>query len=353
MLLCRRSCGRVQISWYGSSRRFGDIFQQRFFEDRCIASFAQVMIEELRLPVERYFPCRERLAVDPEAERVERIEHAPPVPQQPHRFVEISAVVVHVPEAGEPFHLLDRCVAEKIIAQDVVGGDVAVDHPVLYVVAREGRAGEFFEYPDLDLAVGEGNEFVQIGSEPLQTLAGEPHNEVEVHVCMGLVFQKSKIFEDFLEFQRAVDPRRDHRIEGLDSDLELQGTRRELGDFGTQRFGEMVGDHLEMGEIGGFLGKEEIEDRVGEAHVEVEGTVDEFETPHPPLPQDFEFAQDGVEGKIAHLLVDRGETEFAFEGASTGGLDVDVAVGYVLVAVGTIGEDNAFEIGERGSNNAL
>jgi hypothetical protein len=54
--------------------------------------------------------------------------------------------------------------------------------------------------------------------------------------------------------------------------------------FSLNTSGKVVGDHLEMGKIGGLFGEEKIEDSVGEGHIEIERSVDEFETSSAALP---------------------------------------------------------------------
>ena len=49
-----------------------------------------------------------------------------------------------------------------------------------------------------------------------------------------------------------------------------------------------------------------------------------------------------VEGDVAEGGVEGGETEFAFEGAATGGFDVDDAMGDVGVGVKRIGKLDSF-----------
>ena len=110
------------------------------------------------LTLQRDLPRRESLGIDPLAKRVKPFKNTSRTPYQRNRFGKASAVVEDIPKPREPFHLLNIAKAKEIVLEDVVGGSIAVDHPMTLVMAGEGSSREIFQYPDLDFAVGEGDE---------------------------------------------------------------------------------------------------------------------------------------------------------------------------------------------------
>ena len=78
----------------------------------------------------------------------------------------------------------------------------------------------------------------------------------------------------------------------------------------------MIGYHFEMGKVRRLFGEEEIEDAVGEGHIEIKGAVDEFETSSTALPKSLKLFEELIEGEITHFLIDRGEAELTLERTS-------------------------------------
>ena len=184
------------------------------------------------------------------------------------------------------------------------------------VVATDRRARELFEDPDLDLAVTPRREGVEVASEPFEGLARQSDDQVQVEVRVGPFAQKAQVLPDLFQVQRPADVFGDGGVEGLDADLQLQPCRAEAGDAAAQRFGKMVRDHFEMQKGLFVLRQEIVEDLRGVGELQVEGTVDELEVPHAPLPERFESFEHGAEVEIAHPFVDGGEAEFAEEGTA-------------------------------------
>ena len=84
----------------------------------------------------------------------------------------------------------------------------------------------------------------------------------------------------------AADGRADFLVERLDADLELQRARRELGDDFAQRFGQPVGNHLEVEKMPGLVPlQKEFEDGLAGSDVEIERAVHELELLHAAVQQ--------------------------------------------------------------------
>ena len=98
------------------------------------------------------------------------------------------------------------------------------------------------EHADLDLLGREPDEAVEAGGESGQILAGQPDDEVRVHVHPGALAQEAQVPLDRGIVLAAVDALEHDGIEALDADLELQRPRRKAREDLAQGLGQPVGD---------------------------------------------------------------------------------------------------------------
>ena len=112
----------------------------------------------------------------------------------------------------------------------------------------------------------------------------------------------------------------------------------------------MVGDEFEMGEdrIARMLLdalQEKLEDRPAGLCLEVEGAVDEPESPCTAPMQLCQLLENPVELERPGGLVECRQTELALVGAASRGLDIEVAMGDVDLGVMLIGQHQRIEFG--------
>ena len=192
-----------------------------------------------------------------------------------------------------------------------------------------------------------------MGGELVDGFAGQADDQVQVQVGGGLFFEKAQVLPDPLQVEPPVDARRGGRVQGLDADLELQGTGRETGEPLPEQRREMVRDHLEMDVKGLGSGEEEVEDAGRGREAAVEGAVHELEGARPALPERVQLGQEGLQGKGPDPVVDGTQAERAAERAAARGLDVDEPVGQVLVGVERVGCGERIDLGRCGRDDPL
>ena len=127
----------------------------------------------------------------------------------------------------------------------------------------------------------------------------------------------------------------DFGVERLDADLELQGAGRELRDRRPQRFGQAIGDHLEMEEQIRAVCRSRKNCKIARLvwmfRLNVRSTNLNCRTPRSSRVR--HRREETTPAGIADRHVERRETELAAERAAARGLDVDDAMGHILVGV--------------------
>lgn len=97
---------------------------------------------------------------------------------------------------------------------------------------------------------------------------------------------------------------------------------------------------------------EEAEDGAADGQVQVEGAIDELELAGAAVEQALETGEEGFERELAHRDVERREAELAGERATSGGLDIEHAVGEVVVVVVGVRELEPGQVGDGGVEDA-
>ena len=163
-------------------------------------------------------------------------------------------------------------------------------------------------------------------------------------VDAGLLAQEREIVGELGVVLAAADSIGHLLVESLDSDFELQSGGGELLDQLAQRLGEAVGDHLKVQEEARPVPvEEELEDGFGGIQIQIEGAVHELEAIEAAVEELLHLSKERIERNVADGDIERGETEFTFERAAARGLDVDDAMGEIVVGVEGVGEMNSAE----------
>ena len=270
-------------------------------------------------------------------------------PEQRERGGEVAAVAEDVPERGEPADPGEVSKIHQARAEDLVGRSRVVDHGPLGVVSDDRGSTKPFEDADLDFLRPECEEAVEPPTEAGEVLARQAGDEVGMDMDARTRAQPSEVVLHAGVVLPTGDQLLDVRVERLDADFELERPRWKLRDEFAQGFGESVGNHLEMDEepLGPAL-KEELEDAPGNDGMQVERSVDELELADAPIEQRLHRVEKAVEGELTDGNVEGREAEFAGEGTTTGGLDVDDAVGAIALVVEGVGELELGRIRDRG-----
>ena len=272
---------------------------------------------------------------------------APAGPEQGGGLDEVAAVGDEVPVAAEPPDALHRGEVDVIRPQHLVRRVRAVDHAPLGVVADDRRAAQPLEDADLDLLRAERDEPVEPGGEAGEVLARQAGDQVGVDVYARLAPEEPQVLREFRVVLPAADSGGDVVVERLYAHLELQRPGREPADWLPQRLGQPVGDHLEVQEQPRPVPvEEELEDRPAGVEVQVERAVHELEPCDAPVEQAAHLAQERLERDVSDRHVERGQAELAPERAAPGRLDVDHAIGDVLVVVEGIRQHQPGRVGQ-------
>ncbi len=256
------------------------------------------------------------------------------LPEEWSCFQEVAAIGDEIPETGKEAEAAQGRVVQATGLLNLVGRIGAVDHSPLRIVADDGGAAKALEHADLDFLGIQRNKAIKTGGKAREVFAGEADDQIGVDMDAGLLAQESQVGREAVIVLPAVDAGGDIGVEGLDAHLELQGATRESADRLAQGLGQAVGDHLEMDEEARLVAFEEkFEDALADVEIEIECAVDEFELAETAIEQAAHSGEEFAKRDITHGDVEGGEAEFAFEGTAARGLDVDHAMGDVLVVV--------------------
>lgn len=262
------------------------------------------------------------------------------------RLLELPAVDVEVKEAGESPHAREVTGRERARLEDLVRGKGVPDHAEGLIVPDDRSPAQSFQDADLDLVRGQRVERVKTPTKARKIVARKPDDEVGVQVHSGFVLQPLEILFGAPPMLTPRDARVHSLIERLYADLELDGARREPKDALLQRVRQAVWNQLEVEEHAGDIAVgEEVENCGRHLDVEVECPIDELERLGAAGEQVLEGLEEGVERKRPYRDVERRKAEFALIGTATGSLNVDDAMGEVVVGVFTVGEAEPSQIG--------
>ncbi len=295
-------------------------------------------------------PCGVEEPVGEGEERVEgrwRVE-----PEEGEGAGEVARIGEQIPEPGKAPEPLHGWEVQEPVGQQVVGWIWIVDHAVLGVVSCERGAAEALEDADLNFLRAEAHESIEAGGQALERFAGEADDEVGMEMGGGLGAEEAEVLRGACDVLATMDAVGDVRVEGLDTDFELQASGGEAGDEIAEFGREEVGDHLEVEEeVGAQPVEEELEDRAGGGCVQVEGAVYELESEQPAIEQLLELVEEGREREPAHRRVEGGEAELAGKRAAAGGFDVHDPVCDVGLGVERVGQGEGGEVGCGGGDD--
>jgi hypothetical protein len=288
---------------------------------------------------------RKRDAVIATQARVEPVRQLQKVPEwriaqdQRQGRAEVATVADQVPVAREAPQALHGREVDPPRAEHLVGRVGRVDHDPLAVVPHDRRAAEALEHADLDLLGPEPDQAVEPRAEGVHVFARQTDDEVGVDVYAGLGAEPSEVLLHFGVVLPAADQVGDVLVERLHADFELKRAGRESFDDFPQRVGQSVGDHLEVQEQAGAVAlQEEFQNGLGNVEVQVEGAVDELELAEAAIQKRLHGGEEVVDRHVPHRHVERRQAELALERAAPRGLDVDDAVGEVVVGVEVVGQ---------------
>ena len=132
------------------------------------------------------------------------------------------------------------------------------------------------------------------------------------------------------------------RVEALYAHLQLQYSGRELHHQHLEAVGQMVGDDLEVHKQ--FLAhavQKKLKDAGRGFDFQIEGAVYKLEVTRAAPKQRVHLGQESFQVKGDGGLVQRAQTKLTLEGATTRSLDIQQAVGQVIVGVVCVWQGNA------------
>lgn len=249
-------------------------------------------------------------------------------------MLEPPRVADHVPVTGEAVDCLHGEEINVARAQDVVRRFRVVIQPESFGVPVDRRAPQTLEDAELDLVWFVGDQLVETFGEVFQRVAGQAKDQVGVDIGLGLLSQPQQVLTGFPVVLPAADQALYLGIKRLDADLELQGVPGESFYHLPQSIRQVVRHDFEMQiQVVAHARQEKFHDGDTGADFQVERAVYEFEIARAALVQIIHGSQESFQFERRGSLVQRRQTEFAFERTAARGFDIDHAVLDVLVAV--------------------
>ena len=132
-----------------------------------------------------------------------------------------------------------------------------------------------------------------------------------MQMSAGLVGKELEVVPDFLHVQVAANSCSHIWSQGLNTDFQLQATRREAPQPLLHCLGKMIWHHLEMGVKGRLFSQKEIQNSQGVALRNVETAVNKFEGARAPLPQLLKRGKKQGRIKAAYLFIQGRQAELA------------------------------------------
>ncbi len=124
------------------------------------------------------------------------------------------------------------------------------------------------------------------------------------------------------------------------------------GDDFAQRFGQAVGNHLEMEKMAGLIAREkEFENGSAGGDVEIERAVNELELFQAAIQKLLHLAEEFLQRHLPHWNVERRQAEFAGERAAARRLDVNDAMRDVVIGVKVVGQGELGKVRRLGGND--
>src|SRR5262249_17831599 len=146
-------------------------------------------------------------------------------------------------ETAQP---LQRREIDQLILQDFVGWMRIIGHLPFSIVSNDWCAAQPLEQAHLNLLRPKRNEPVETCSKTIERLSRQTHNEISMDVHARMLAEKSQIVLQSLVILPPLNQRSHFFIEGLNSNLKLQGPWGKFGYDLAQRFGQPVRDHFKM-----------------------------------------------------------------------------------------------------------